>query len=582
MKPIGTHRMVIWLIHAIVLICLTSNTSQAATTIKVDWALDPNPTSSNETCNYTLGSGALFRAASDGKCTWRRAIREAGARPLSDRPITITFTGLDGSNGDADDVQFNKSQAVIKVTGSTPIELDNQNTLDTTGNITIQGPAFDLMDGKIAKVVLESRPTLNIRVTDVTIENLGFYNGGGLYFYEKGGVFRNNVWGLTPNGQQIAYEQQFANGWNKLAGKFAVFAGSDAHGISIENNVISGAYSRAIFINGGVNNVLIRNNRIGTRIDGSVPSVPDALNCRTFTTAQYSNPKIDPSEWFGGWGISMGGSNGIVTGNLLAGMHNIRTANETPPMALEIFGAKHTVSNNVIGRDANDKRVGVCGVGIKYSAQLRALDPKFNPGHSITDNLIDRSRNFNPDDPSDSALLWGESSPSTVTDGGNTVRNNLVFDSTKYYHRFSQNVSQPKKLFEPAEITSIVGTTVTGGNDPADVNDDPSPCPNCIIDFYLDDLDGKEEALEYLGSVQADAQGNFTHNLAAPIPANHGIRTTSTSTANKVIGNTFAGTTSTMSRVAYTPAPASPEIFASGFEATPSNKHLVKAVLSQP
>jgi hypothetical protein len=74
-----------------------------------------------------------------------------------------------------------------------------------------------------------------------------------------------------------------------------------------------------------------------------------------------------------------------------------------------------------------------------------------------------------------------------------------------------------------------------------------SPCPNCYIDFYLDDLDETEEALEHLGTVTADANGDFTFVMAQPIPANRGLRTSSTSQFFGTIGTFAAGTTTRLS-----------------------------------
>ena len=55
---------------------------------------------SKHTCNFT--SGAFFFPATDGKCTLRRAIVEAGARPDVDRPISIEFNiPIADSNYDA-------------------------------------------------------------------------------------------------------------------------------------------------------------------------------------------------------------------------------------------------------------------------------------------------------------------------------------------------------------------------------------------------------------------------------------------------------------------------------------------------
>ena len=60
----------------------------AATTIVINATDDPGPTSLTATCGYT---GGIYFAASDGKCTLRRAILEASARPQAQRPISITF-----------------------------------------------------------------------------------------------------------------------------------------------------------------------------------------------------------------------------------------------------------------------------------------------------------------------------------------------------------------------------------------------------------------------------------------------------------------------------------------------------------
>jgi len=69
--------------------------------ITVDWALDNQPNSNLHTCDYNQGA-ATFIAAPDGKCTLRRALREAGARSDGSfcpncTPITIRSTLLPDS-----------------------------------------------------------------------------------------------------------------------------------------------------------------------------------------------------------------------------------------------------------------------------------------------------------------------------------------------------------------------------------------------------------------------------------------------------------------------------------------------------
>jgi hypothetical protein len=93
----------------------------------------------------------------------------------------------------------------------------------------------------------------------------------------------------------------------------------------------------------------------------------------------------------------------------------------------------------------------------------------------------------------------------------------------------------------PAQVTLIDDVTVQGT---AGVN---SPCPNCVIELFLDDNDGVVEALASLAVVTADAQGNWTATLSEPLADNHGIRTTSTTAQYNTIANMSAGTTTGLS-----------------------------------
>ena len=67
----------------------TAQAEPGAITITVDTSEDLVATSLTHTCGYE--EGAFFFPAADGKCTLRRALREAGARPDTDRPITIAM-----------------------------------------------------------------------------------------------------------------------------------------------------------------------------------------------------------------------------------------------------------------------------------------------------------------------------------------------------------------------------------------------------------------------------------------------------------------------------------------------------------
>jgi hypothetical protein len=128
----------------------------------------------------------------------------------------------------------------------------------------------------------------------------------------------------------------------------------------VQDNVIAGAFAKAVDVGSGVQNNVIQRNRIGTRADGSVPAVPAAAQClRSFN--------YDTQNWYGGWGIAISGSNNKVLENRIAGLHILQSANDTPPIAIELFGANHLVQDNVIGVDSAGSQVGVCGQGIKVS-----------------------------------------------------------------------------------------------------------------------------------------------------------------------------------------------------------------------
>jgi hypothetical protein len=267
-------------------------------------------------------------------------------------------------------------------------------------------------------------------------------------------------------------------------------------------------------------NNVIRDNLIGTRADGTVPNVPPAAQCLRSLTR-------DPQNWYGGWGIAINGSNNEVTGNRIAGLHILQTANATPPLAIEIFGTGHTISDNIIGVDSAGTKVGVCGQGIKVSGS----------NTQIVDNTITRSRT-GFEDAEETAILASDTSP---TFGQITVRRNLVEAGPGEIYAFGAGIPAVLRQFRPAEITSINGLEVRGGNGPG------SPCPGCLIDFYLDNNDDVDEALSYLGSTVAAANGTFTFTLPAALAPGTGIRTSSTTQSAGVIGNYLAGTTTEFS-----------------------------------
>lgn len=481
----------------------------AATVITVNTSADLDSGSQTKTCSYTSG---VFVAATDG-CTLRRAILEAAARPQSDRPIAINF------NLAANDP--NKDKAVsgtwtLPIAATLP-PLKTDTILNKNGQVTIDGDTQPGGRTTGPKIILDTNDnSLQVESTNNLIRNLAF-KGGGVIFLKEDNNTVEQIWmGLSDDGQTIVFRTP-ANPLRMAGGGIFISANNN----TVQNNVISGAFARAIDIDGGDNNLVTRN-LIGTRADGTVPTVATAAQC-------LRSLSLDPQNWYGGWGIALSGSNNQILQNRIAGLHIVQSQNDTPPMAIEIFGANHEVRGNVIGIDSAAKRVGVCGQGIKVSGS----------GTKLLNNVIVGSRTgFDEGEPT--AILASDTSPLF---GQITVRGNLVENGPGKIYEFGPGIPTVLRAFNPAKFTRLTGTLLAGGSG------DNSPCPGCLIDFYRDDDDEIAEAIEYLGNVVADSNGDFTITLTQTLPSGIGIRTSSTTQAAGIIGNYGAGTTTKLSKL---------------------------------
>ncbi len=480
----------------------------AATVITVDTSTDLDSGSGARTCTFTSG---VFVAATDG-CTLRRALLEAAARPPGDRPIAIRFNL---SNADP-----NKD---LEVSGTWTLPIDDTlpplktaSILNKTGQVTIDGATQPGGRTDGPKIIVDTNDfSLQVESTDNVIRNLSVKGGGAIFLKEDGNLVEKIWMGLNDDGQSIHFRTP---GDEKRMAGGGIFITSDDN--TVQDNVISGAFAKAIDIGSGDQNNTIQRNLIGARADGTVPAVPAPAQClRSFA--------YDPQNWYGGWGIAISGSNNKVLENRIAGLHILQSANDTPPLAIEIFGANHTVQDNVIGVDSAGSAVGVCGQGIKVSGS----------GTQILDNTIVRSR-IGFEDIVPTAILASDTSPSF---GQITVRRNIVESGPGRVYAFGPGIPQALQTFAPARITAIDGTSVTGGSGAG------SPCPGCLIDLYSDDADDVEEALAHLGQATADGSGQFAITLSQPLAPGTGLRTSSTTAAAGVIGTFGAGTTTKLS-----------------------------------
>lgn len=490
----------------------TSPATPTATILTVDTVTDLDSGSRTKTCTYTAG---IYKAATDG-CTLRRAILEAAARPPADRPITIQFALPESARSHS----LSAGGVWTLVQSAALPELKTASIADQTGQVTIDGATQPNGRTDGPPIVVQMAVSLQINSTDNLIRNLAFQGGGGILINENNNTIEQIWMGLAVDGQSMVLKDP-SNPQNLAGGGIQV----RSNGNTLRNNIITGANAKAVFIDGGENN-LVTNNVIGARADGTVPTVASTIEC-------LRSLNYDSTNWYGGWGISLTGSNNQIIANRLVGLHRLQTQTETPPLAIDIYGAGHTIRDNIIGIDSSGRAVGVCGQGIKVS------------GHDtrIEGNRIVRSRTgfvSANDEALNTAILTDDSSPLF---GQITVRGNLIEDGPGRVHLFGPATPTLLATFLPARITSLQGTSITGSSTPG------YPCPNCIIDLYQDDADDVEEALAYLGSATADANGAFAFTLSEALPAGAGIRTSSTTTAAGVIGNYGAGTTTELSKL---------------------------------
>jgi subtilisin family serine protease len=500
------------------------------TVITVTTTEDTSGDAQTATCNYP--GGIYF---STDSCSFRRALVEAMARPPADRPILIAF------NIPVTDTNYSREVSgtwTIMIDAALPaltteylVDRDNGLTTidgDTQPGGRTDGPKIIFLDSDNTDMTDYS---LEVESAQNTIRNISWRGGGMIFLKEvsgKGGYNTvENVWiGLSDDGQEIALRKPTEP--QRLATGGGVKMTSD--GNTVQNNVIAGAYAMAIDVDIANDNVIV-NNFIGTRADGTVPDVSDALKCLRSMT-------YFPNNWYGGWGLQITGSGNQVLSNTIAGLHILQAVDDTPPIALDIDGADHLVQYNVIGRDSAASDVGVCGQGIKVAgSNMQILD----------NTIVDSKPGFvsaGSTNPTKGAIFVNDSSPAFDQV---TIRRNVVITSPEEVIEFGPSIPDALKLFEPARISLIDGTTVEG------TSGDGSPCPGCLIDLYLDDRDDNQEALEWLASATANANGDFTATLPRSLTGNEGIRTSSTSQHYFIIGDYGPGTTTDLSEL-YVPS----------------------------
>jgi len=455
-------------------------------------------------------------------CTLRRAIVQA--RESTNKPVTIAFDLPTSDNG-----YDNTNQVWVFEFSGIGSELRNPNgqviidgttQSDNTGaRPTTSGPA----------VFIRGTPTAN-QFTNIVFDGDGNELRGvgfqyvGVQFNGNNNVIEDNWLGLTLDGTAIQFPLDDPERNNRAVISTAETPPGGDGNNTIQNNTVAGGRTGAIELRS--DNSTVTGNNVGTRADGTLPDVPENVVCSP--TAQIAD------NWFGGDGINVSGSNNTITGNVIMGLLVASNdANSTQAPAIEIGGSDNTAQNNLIGVQEDDTRRWICGIGIRLT----------NEGQDVLGNQIYGARGEG------AIAIFGTAA--TIGSGGITIQGNIIEESSPAIF-FGPLVPERYANFNPAQITSIDGTSVTGTNGPDGVippNETfPSTCNGCTIEVFADDTDDTIETLELLGTTTSSTtDGTWSLTLSRELNTGEGLRTISTTSEFDQIQNLVAGTSTGVS-----------------------------------
>jgi hypothetical protein len=478
------------------------------TTITVDSGGDPD-TSKSATCETAT------------PCTLRRAIVQARKLGEAERPVLIAFDIPQEASEGYDSaleiwkiqVQSTSDPAVFRTLDGGQITIDGSTQPGgrTDGpKIVIVGPGSGNKDGLIVGTNAAGGHDGN------EIRGLGFQNfKNHLIVNSNGNLIEDNWFGLADDGAKPFLRNDDPQDGSGSSG-IALSAGGS--GNEIRENVFLGFDGVAAALRGDGNSFV--NNHVGTAADGAVPG-------------KQTDPSLicTAADWLGGGGVSMEGNDHTVIGNVFAGLRQQISQTSMQPDAIRVTGNGHLIQDNRIGVDDDDEKVGVCGRGVYLSDGPKQVE--------VSDNTI-----VNPG-------LSGISLNGALYDG-NTLRANIIEQQTAWVHiegnpkeedaiQVGPSLSDAFQAFKPAKVTEISATSVSG------VSGDGSACPNCVVEIFLDDVDGIAEALQSLAVVTAAADGSWSAPLPFELSPSQGLRTTSTTAQFNTIPGMSAGTTTGLS-----------------------------------
>lgn len=476
------------------------------TTITVNSSSDPDTSNSTTCISKPLEP-----------CTLRRAVIQARNLAENEKPVLIAF------NIPTPDAGYNAALQIWKIQFS-GISTDQAALRYLTGNIVIDGstqPGGRTNGPKIILVGPGTGQYDGIKLGATQTQNGNEIRGLGfqmfkthMYVNSSNNIIENNWFGASDDGKGIVLR---GGGEDDGSGNTGVSVASNSTGNTIKSSVFSGLAGVAAAINGDQS--LFANNYIGTIADGTVPG-------------KKTDPSLicSPVDWLGGSGLSMSGKGNTIENNVIAGLRIAVVAPTIQADSIRVSGDSHIIRNNKIGVDVANHEIGVCGRGIYLQGGT-----KFN---QITTNSIIQ--------PGLSAISLNDT-PVISTSDANTLRGNVIKNTSGWGSSAEDAIQMTKSLpdafrnFQQATITRIDGVNISGTSGAG------SPCPNCVIEVFLDNTDMINEALQSLAVVTADASGNWSAILPTALTASQGLRTTSTTAQYNTIAGMSAGTTTGLS-----------------------------------
>jgi len=437
-------------------------------------------------------------------CTLRKAINEARLLANSSRPVLIVF---DIPTTDPGYDPAHQVWVIALTSGQSDITFIFRD-FGTDGQVIVDGETQpigrDLAEGP--RIILRGdndQGVFTLTGGNNIIRGLAFQGFGDRVISVPGtsnNLIEDNVFGLTITGTEIYLRDPDDAG--KGSGETGIYVQSGGNNNTIQNNILTGFDQGAIALDG--DDSFLLNNIIGTRADGTIPAVRPERLCRP--NARYHN-------WFAGAGVQVYGHRNTIKNNRIVGMlYYSDDPLSTPEDALSVTGDGHIVQNNVIGVDAGGQPFGVCGEGIHIGGSFG--------GHSVRvlSNTVVGAHG--------AAGIFVTGGQFGYDLNGITVQHNIITASTAEAFAFGDLLPSTLRLFNPAQVVTISGTTVTGTSG---LN---SPCATCTIELFLDEIDTVTETQESLAVVIADGNGNWTATLSRPLAITEGIRTASTTASD--------------------------------------------------